>query len=219
MLIPATGANTTTGTSRRRTVATESPVRGTHASSSTIATDALTGSSVANSGTDSTRAMRIFVTGLTPSSHAAVRPATDTAALMRPPRSSMRCCPRWRTTSASCVTATTVPSTCDLPLQQRDELAPAAAVLTEGRLVEHDHRGRGCQDRRDRQPPLLSARERERVGFGEGGQVEPLEQFVDDRVDLGRRHPEGPRTDGEFPAQRRGEETGARVPGTRCRCA
>ena len=85
MLTPATGANTTTGTSRRSTVATASPVRGMHASSSTIATDALTGSSVANSGTDSTSAMRIFVTGLTPSSHAAVRPTTAIVAVTRRP--------------------------------------------------------------------------------------------------------------------------------------
>ena len=90
--------------------------------------------------------------------------------------------------------------------EQRDQLAPGGRVLAEGRLVEHQDPGRGGQRGGDRQPALLAAGERVRVGVGERGQAQPLEQLVGGgprrrRVLAGAQRPQG-----ELVAQPAGEE-------------
>ena len=68
--------------------------------------------------------------------------------------------------------------------QQRQQLVGAGAILAEGRLVEREHRCSGDQRSADREPPLLTAREEERVGVRLGGQAEPLEQRLGARAHL-----------------------------------
>ena len=95
--------------------------------------------------------------------------------------------------------------------QQRDQLRPRARVLTEGRLVQHQDAGGGGEDGGDGEPALLPSRERVRVGGGQRGQPQPLQQLVHagGRRDLV--HSERARPDLELAAYRPGEQLMLRV--------
>ena len=69
-----------------------------------------------------------------------------------------------------------------------DDLGPGGRVLTEGGLVQHEDPGVEGQRRAHAQPPLLAPGEGERVGLGEVGQAQAVEQPLGARVRLRVRH-------------------------------
>ncbi len=91
-------------------------------------------------------------------------------------------------------------------VEHRHHLVGAGAILSVGRLVEHEQAGSADERRPHRQSSLLPAREQERVDVGAIGEAEPREHLVDAASHLRLGHPQPTEAVGELVEDGRRDE-------------